>query len=143
MKLKRDEFKAMLKECILELAQEGKIFQSNGSPQALNEVSKNEGSNQDSSPNSRLSEAVRMTAYQLSKGNPKTASMYESIVADTARTTLQKQLNSQVSGNGELVNEATLPEEKAYDSAQLGLFAANTRWAQLALGNKGKTSNKG
>lgn len=149
MKLKRDEFKAMLKECILELVQEGKIFQG-GVAQArspgsvptnkLNEVTEL-GDTDGITPNTRLNEAVRMTTQLVSKGDPKKAAMYQNIIADTARTTLQKQLANQMTGGGALMEGAVLPEERALDQAQLGMFAANQRWAQLAFGGKTKSSN--
>jgi hypothetical protein len=147
MKLKRDEFKAMLKECILELVQEGKIFQGNqgglgkpSQPSKLNEVA--ELGDQDGiTPNTRLNEAVKMTTHLVSKGDPKKAALYQSIIADTAKTTLQKQLANQMSGGGALMEGAVLPEEREIDQAQLGMFAANQRWAQLAFGGKNKSSN--
>lgn len=138
MKLKRDEFKAMLKECILELVQEGKIFQGGTTPtsspgSAVSEQAGNQGS---STGNNKLNEAVQLTARMVAKGDPKKASLYESIIADTARTTLQKQLSAQMTG-GELNEGALLPEEKAFDQAQLGAFAAKDRWALVAFGGKG------
>lgn len=89
-------------------------------------------------PNTRLNEAVKLTANLVAKGDPKRASMFEGIIADTARTTLQKQLAAGVSGGGALTEGAVLPEEKAFDTAQLGAFAAKDRWAVLAFGGKGK-----
>lgn len=151
MKLKRDEFKAMLKECILELVQEGRIFQ--GSAQApsrpaqpssnskLNEVTEL-GDSDGMTPNTRLNEAVRVTTHLISKGDPKKAALYQNIIADTARTTLQKQLANQMSGGGVLMESAVLPEEREVDQAQLGMFAANQRWATLAFGGKNKSSNQ-
>lgn len=151
MKLKRDEFKAMLKECILELVQEGRIFQGGNphpssvrSPGAvpgtkLNEVTEL-GEDDGVTPNTRLNEAVRMTTHLVTKGDPKKAALYQNIIADTARTTLQKQLANQMTGNGTLMEGAVLPEEREIDQAQLGMFAANQRWAQLAFGGKTKTS---
>lgn len=148
MKLKRDEFKAMLKECILELVQEGKIFQGVSSaptrPVApttkLNEVTEL-GELDGVTPNTRLNEAVRMTTQLISKGDPKKAALYQGIIADTAKTTLQKQLASQMTGGGTLMEGAVLPEEREFDQAQLGMFAANERWAQLAFAGKNKNPN--
>lgn len=146
MKLKRDEFKTMLKECILELVQEGKIFQSGGlqtaprssvSANKLNEVTEL-GDADGITPNTRLNEAVRVTTALVTKGDPKKAALYQNIIADTARTTLQKQLANQMTGGGALMEGAVLPEERELDQAQLGMFAANQRWAQLAFGGKAK-----
>jgi hypothetical protein len=147
MKLKRDEFKAMLKECILELVQEGKIFQGGAhqpTPRALNTGAKlNEvaelGDAEGVTPNTRLNEAVRMTTALVSKGDPKKAALYQHIIADTAKTTLQKQLANQMTGGGALMEGAVLPEERELDQAQIGMFAANQRWAQLAFGGKAKS----
>jgi hypothetical protein len=147
MKLKRDEFKTMLKECILELVQEGKIFQGGQQPgvrtapsSKLNEVVESLESN-DVTPNTRLNEAVRLTTHLVTKGDPKKAALFQNIIADTAKTTLQKQLANQMTGGGALMEGAVLPEEKAFDQAQLGLFAANERWAQLAFAGTNKNSN--
>lgn len=151
MKLKRDEFKAMLKECILELVQEGRIFQGGqgvsrpvqpGTAQAgkLNEVAVLDEDGV--TPNTRLNEAVRVTTHLITKGDPKKMAMYQNIIADTAKTTLQKQLANQMSGGGVLMEGAVLPEEREIDQAQLGMFAANQRWAHLALGGKNKTPSE-
>lgn len=147
MKLKRDEFKAMLKECILELVQEGKIFQGGSlsgqrvqppvGASPLNEIAGGEVT-----PNTRLNEAVRLTTHMVTKGDPAKASLFESIIADTARTTLQHQLSNQLSGGGDLMGGAEiLAEDRAFDQQQLGMFAANNRWATLAFGTKTKNSN--
>lgn len=150
MKLKRDEFKVMLKECILELVQEGKIFQGNagfsaqrpqqgGSPMGAVPVVEDAG---EVTPNTRLNEAVRLTTQLISKGDPKKASMFESIIADTARTTLQHQLRDQMTGGGGLVGDGTvLQEDREFDNQQLGMFAASNRWAALALGHKAKNQS--
>lgn len=140
MKLARDEFKAMLKECILELVQEGKIFQGVVAPASPSSSGAESASTQSGgTSNNKLNEAVQLTARMVAKGDPRKASLYESIIADTARTTLQKQLSAQMTGGGELNEGAVLPEEKAFDQAQLGAFAAKDRWALLAFGGK---SNK-
>jgi hypothetical protein len=139
MKLKRDEFKAMLKECILELVQEGKIFQ--GAPVTKGSQSREETSGSDGSPvNNQLNEAIRITTHSIAPNDPKKAAMYQSIIADTARTTLQKQLAVDLGGGGLLENTAQ-PEEREFDKAQLGMFAANNRWAQVAFGKKTKNNN--
>jgi hypothetical protein len=147
MKLKRDEFKAMLKECILELVQEGKIFQGTGTPTMAPGVGEQEvrmpspqgeAGRLGVTPNTRLSEAVRVTTQFVSKGDPSKAALFEGIIADTARTTLQKQLSVQITGGGEIMGGTVLPEDKAFDQAQLGAFAAKDRWAMLAFGGKGK-----
>jgi hypothetical protein len=149
MKLKRNEFKAMLKECILELVQEGKLFQDSTAKtrssgiaptNKLNEATESSGID-GITPNTRLNEAVKLTTQLVSKGDPKKSAMYQNIIADTAKTTLQKQLANQMTGGGALMEGAVLPEERALDQAQLGMFAANQRWAQLAFGGKTKSSS--
>jgi hypothetical protein len=150
MKLKRDEFKAMLKECILELVQEGKIFQGTNLSAHRKPVAEHAALDADIvesgtvTPNTRLNEAVKMTAAGMAKGDPKRASMFESIIADTARTTLQKQLSAEMTGgSGGLMGMGApaLPEERAFDQAQMGMFAAKDRWATLAFGGKPKNGN--
>jgi hypothetical protein len=77
----------------------------------------------------------------VTKGDPKKAALFQNIIADTAKTTLQKQLANQMTGGGALMEGAVLPEEKAFDQAQLSMFAANERWAQLAFAGTNKNSN--
>jgi len=151
MKLKRDEFKTILKECILELVQEGKIFQGAAIPTMSPCVGEQhvkmpnhqgQAGRLGMTPNTRLNEAVRVATQLVSKGDPSKASLFEGIIADTARTTLQKQLSAQIAGGGgEVMEGVVLPEERAFDQAQLGAFAAKDRWAALAFGRKDKIGN--
>lgn len=153
MKLKRDEFKSMLKECILELVQEGKIFQGTATPTMAPGVGEQqvrvpnpqgEANRLGVTPNSRLNEAVKVATQLVSKGDPGKTSLFQGIIADTARTTLQKQLSAQMTGGGgEIMEGAVLPEERAFDQSQLGAFAAKDRWAMLAFGGKGKIGSGG
>jgi hypothetical protein len=90
--------------------------------------------------NKRLSDAVRMTALSVAKGDSSRSKVLESVFMDTARTTLQKQLNSEMGmGVGGGSGPAT-PEERIQDQRQLNAFEAKSRWAHLAFGgSKGKT----
>jgi hypothetical protein len=153
MKLKRDEFKTLLKECILELVQEGKLFQqqvnNNNHTQSMNSGiaslpessggnNSNGGSEYSSSvtPNTRLNEAVKITANILSKGDKRAASMFEALAADTAMNTLQKQLSHEMGMGGMDLGMPATPEEKYIDQTQMDLFEANQKWAQIAFGRK-------
>lgn len=149
MKLKRDEFKAMLKECILELVQEGKLFQGSGASAAsgggnqLGEQGAGEGT-----PNQQFLNEVNATASAMArgiaKGDTKKNAMYQSIIADTAKTTLQTQRAAELglnSGGGMMMEASVNPEDRAFDNAQLNVFQASNRWAQLAFGNKAKNPN--
>ena len=131
MKIRKEEFKAMLKECILELAQEGKIFQSARLPvrESMGEEGELEGTR---TPNDRLNEAIKLTTQLVSKGDPKQAALYQRIIEDTAKTTLQKQLAGELTG-GAMTDMPATSEEIALDKAQLNVFAASKRWAQVAL----------
>ena len=139
MKLKRDEFKTLLKECILELVQEGKIFQNHNSSGS---ESKEMAETTAAPTNNKLNEAVRITTQLITKGDPKSAALFESIIADTAKTTLQRQLSAQMSGGADLMGAGAVgPEDRDFDKAQLNMFEANSRWAQLAFGNNTKSNN--
>lgn len=145
MKIGKEQLKSLLKECILELVQEGKLnsiapVSAKKSSSKLNEVAESVQQTE-VTPNTRLNEAVKLTTQLVSKGDSKKAALFEKIIQDTAQTTLQKQLASQMTGGGALMEGAVLPEERELDTAQLGMFAANKRWAQLAFGGKTKNSN--
>lgn len=126
MKLTKKEFKDLLKECILELAQEGKIFQ--GTMQGQNPIA------EEKSTNGVLTEAIDITTRMVTKGDPSKAALFKSIIEDTARTTLQKQLQHDLKGGDGLMSEVATPEDKEFDQAQIGMFAASNRWAQVAFG---------
>lgn len=148
MKLKRDEFKAMLKECILELVQEGKLFQGQAAANGGNRHGEQGAPQHEGTPNQQFLNEVNTTAANMArgiaKGDTKKNAMYHSIIADTAKTTLQTQRAAELglSSGGGMMMEATVhPEDKVFDSAQLGVFQASNRWAQLAFGNKAKNPN--
>lgn len=141
MKLNRSELKSIIKECLLELAQEGKLsFASEVGN--LNEIKNPQAgsANMAGVGNARLQSAVELTTRLIASNDPKKAAMYESIIADTARTTLQKQLAAGTSGAGILTEAAVSPEERQFDQAQLGQFEAKDRWALLAFASKSKSS---
>lgn len=92
-------------------------------------------------PNQRLQELAKTVAQNASGGNPKHARMMESIFADTAMTTLQKQLaNGDGGGNGVYVGEEYTQETQQADLAELqalGGGAPQGHWAALAFGKLG------
>ena len=91
-------------------------------------------------PNARLQELARTVAQNSSGGNPKHAKMMESIFADTAMTTLQKQLGAGDSGGqGVYVGETYTAEAEHADVMELqALGAASGHWANLAFGKYNK-----
>jgi len=91
-------------------------------------------------PNARLQELARTVAQNSSGGNPKHAKMMESIFADTAMTTLQKQLGAgDGGGQGVYVGEEYTPEAEHADVMELqALGAASGHWANLAFGKYNK-----
>lgn len=137
MKFKPEEFKAMLKECILELYQEGKIGNGAGVfPQSHHPTL---NTNEEEPTLNPFTEVAKTTAAQLSKGNSKTRTLYENIFADTAKNA---RLMSQVRGNGASMDQGFLggspatAQERVQDQAQLKAIPGSDRWAQIALGNK-------
>jgi hypothetical protein len=147
MKLKKDQFKVILKECILELIDEGAFdkvlaeslhasprvaanglmtshpqvpqnpYQQNRQPQSRPDYSYNHVGQ--GSPNQRLQEISKITAQMASGGDPRQASMLANIFEDTARTTLQEQLGQGGGGGNMYVGEQSSPEQDAADRAQL------------------------
>ncbi|MFA6050795.1 MAG: hypothetical protein WC761_06425 [Candidatus Paceibacterota bacterium] len=92
-------------------------------------------------PNQRLHDLARTVAQNASGGNPKHAKMMESIFADTAMTTLQKQLaNGEGGGHGVYVGEEYTQEIQQADMAELNALgggAPQGHWAALAFGKLG------
>lgn len=91
-------------------------------------------------PNARLQELARTVAQNSSGGNQKHAKMMESIFADTAMTTLQKQLGAgDGGGHGVYVGETYTAEAEHADVMELqALGAASGHWANLAFGKYNK-----
>lgn len=127
----------------MELVQEGKLFQGNAMSGRGNLNEQQYADSEEDMANERLNEAVKTTAHQIAKGDSKQALLFERIIADTARTTLQKQLAAGFTPGGGL-GMGGLPatqEERAFDNAQLGVFQAKNRWAELAFGGRTKSGN--
>lgn len=173
MKLNRMQFKKILKECIKELIDEGAFnkvvkenFQpgsfesySNPSRPVANDLVGNQiapapdepspvqhfSSMGQGSPNDRLREVARMTALYSTNGDQKQAKVMESIFADTAMTTLQNQMGSEMSAgggaNGMYVGEANSKENEQIDQAQIQALNGGrpmNHWAALAFGKYDK-----
>ncbi len=137
MKLNRLELKSIIKECLLELAEEGKLpFVSEN----LNEIKDPKTTSEGSVSNPRLQTAIESTTRAIAGGNASKKAIFEAIIADTARTTLQKQLAAAHTGAGTLVESAVSSEERHFDQTQLGQFEAKDRWALLAFAGKPKSS---
>lgn len=135
MKLNPSDLKKLFKECILELIQEGKIFQDSSGNVKTNSAQSNVSDTTALQVNDKLQNAVKLTTHFVSRGDKKASKLYESIIEDTAKHTLQKQLAGEFGQGGDIPATA---EEKEFDKAQLNAFAAKDRWAQLAFGNISK-----
>ncbi len=159
MKLKRDQFKNILKECIVELIGEGafdKIISeslhsaASARPAANDFVSSNTNENPHAygmgqlTPNERLKEIANHAAMLSSGNDPKRASMLASIFEDTAKTTLQKTLAAENGGYGStqmFVGEQVSPEELKAEQVELEVLSqgrGTNHWAALAFGRYSK-----
>jgi len=153
MKLDRTQFKKVLKECMRELIDEGAFSNvmkesnfrqeaSNERPAANDFVASSQVGN--SSPNDRLKEISRAAAAQISKGDPKSRAMMESIFEDTARTTWQRQMEAERGGTGQdevYVGDETSAEVNAQEMAMLDVLSGGRgaqHWAAVALGKTNK-----
>lgn len=157
MKISKSEFRAMIKECIRELVQEGAfnsvITESVGGgrmPIAAQDMIQAPVASYASPPpptvhNPMLSNAIQMATSLITRARPEQAALYSQILEDTSRTTLQKMIgqeNEHRQGLGGLA----LPEEQAaitkQDSKGLEALAAigaggdMQRWAQVAMGGR-------
>lgn len=144
MKMSRQEFKSMLKECLKELISEGafaSMLADNAKPVQLNGTGQQQQSalpTQSVNPNLLRTVQAASNVFAIG-GDTKQAKLMENILMDTAMTTLQKQL----AGDGVQVGADAIatPEEKAADVAQLEALGA-ARWAQLAFGSVSPNTKK-
>lgn len=162
MKLNRAQFKKILKECICELISEGAFNnvvkenievrvppQRSAPNDFVNSGQQNFVSDIDTrpspfstvgqmSPNQRLRELAKFAAHESAKGDKKQAAMMESIFADTAMTTLQSQLGSELGSTGGMyLNEEQAKKSEEIDQAELQALNGNrptNHWAALAFG---------
>lgn len=159
MKMSKQQFKTLMKECLSELINEGAFDKK---LEQISEAKKNTGALQQSTmptgyyqpststvQNATVSpmimEAVRnITSGGGSMTDPARKSMFESILIDTAMTTLQNQIaNGDGQGAGGLYNPIHVSKETvAQDDAQLAAMAGGnpSRWAAAAFG--GRATNK-
>lgn len=163
MKLNRAQFKKIIKECIKELITEGafdNVIKENVQP-AVPRVAANDFVGQVTqpsaqatqgapatsfsqvghmTPNQRLRELSRMAAMHSSKGDQQQAAVMESIFADTAMTTLQKQMGMEMtggSGGGLYTGEQGGHEADQIDQAEISALSGDrppNHWAALAFG---------
>ena len=95
-------------------------------------------------PNQRLRELSKLAAMHSAKGDSQQAAMMESIFADTAMTTLQKQMGMEMTGastGGVYVGETASAETEQIDRAELNALSGNrppNHWAALAFGKYDK-----
>lgn len=160
MKLNRNQFKKILKECIQELITEGAFstikenLQENPTRSAANDfvghINHQDDNVLDTSfssvgqmnPSQRLKELAKLTAVHTAKGDSKQATMMENIFMDTAMTTLQQQLGTESSGGGGVyLGEQANSAVEQHDKMELELLNGgrpNNYWAALAFGRHEK-----
>lgn len=158
MKLNRTQFKKILKECIRELITEGafdNVIKENvqvpPARMASNDLVggySNQSTSQPSShpfapvgqlsPAQRLRELAKLTAVHSAQGDSKQAAIMENIFADTAMTTLQQQLGTEMGGSGEVyLGEQANPAIEQHDQMELNALSGGrpkNHWAALAFG---------
>lgn len=146
MKIQKNEFKAIIKECLKELINEGAlnpILSGLLSEQSSGDVFKDQ---QQIPVNNQLIKAVAM---QTAGGNPKQAEIMEQIFADTAVNSLPYHMRNEMPGSG--ANIASLSEGMVTPSYSQNTFTpprnplppreltqqqpvtAASRWANLAF----------
>ena len=89
------------------------------------------------SKNTRLQELTRRAAAEASGGDPQQAKMMEAIFADTAASTLQRQLGYESHGSAGLYSGEPDPEQERQDMAALDVLSGGKgaqHWAALAFG---------
>ena len=151
MKMSKQQFKTLMKECLSELINEGafdkklqQISESKSiqSPQSTMPTGYNQPNTSTvPSINPMILETVRnVTSGGGSMTDPKRRSMFESILIDTAMTTLQNQIaNGDGQGASGLYNNIPVSKETvAQDDAQLAAMAGGnpSRWAAAAFGGR-------
>ena len=111
------ELKALVKTCLRELVMEGSLLP----------VPAYQHAQSIPTSNNSLQQLVSSTARQLSNGDPQQAKLFESILSDTAQTTLQDTLVHDRQGY--------TPQQAQQDKQELGKFGKPTvsRWAELAF----------
>lgn len=146
MKISREQLKALVKECLVELLSEGlgnasivTPLTSGRSIAGVTESRRPQRRQQNFDPrldtpvknnhieNSALKEAIKRNAG----GNP----IMESIFADTAATTLQAQLSHGDSGPAGSTGEQKIVQQEQFNGSPEQVFGEDTtsRWANLAF----------
>lgn len=140
MKLTKTEFRQMLKECILELVEEGKLGSIHFGNQQTQQLSSPFGNqvslNEQASTNETLNNVVQQAARAVAKSTGKDK-LYEALFAETARTTLQERINAERGGG--MLGAGSLPatpQEIVQDQQQLQNIPGVNKWAMIAFGKK-------
>lgn len=141
MKMSRDQLKAIVKECLLEILSEG-IGDTSSLPQRRAPVagfseSRRRNQKQDYDPrldtpvgNRRPTAALENAIKREAGGNP----IMESIFADTARTTLPSQMAAGDGGpNGGGGGKPQLQEQFSGEPEEVFGEDVTSRWANLAF----------
>ena len=125
MKVSRNQLKGIVKECLMEILAEGLLHGEVAGPQK--KAKKRQAIKESTTPkNNEFEMAVQQTVSGLTND-----SIMSSILADTAKTTFQDQLQAEKSPRsaGAIMNESTADLGDAFgDSAN--------RWASLAFPEK-------
>ena len=136
MKIQKSQLKAIIKECLVEILAEGigqdSINEARSMPKARPRPSSVSTRSNERVPTPALMSAVKETA----RGN----SVMESILADTARTTLQEQMAGEGPGGSPGAGQHQVNEDL---SEAFGIDSAGEdgRWADLAFSSKGAASS--
>jgi hypothetical protein len=153
MKMKTNQFRAIIKESIRELIEEGafedvvkecvKEMMTEGRINTNDIIAEQAAMEKGMMKNLQLEKMAMEMGRNLSLGkDSKSARIYEDIFADTAKTTLQKQLAKEgVGAASGLVLDSVSPEEVRADIQQLESFSASNRWAQVAFAKKPSSGN--
>jgi hypothetical protein len=139
MKIQKTEFKAIIKECLKELINEG----------ALNQIVAGVLSEQPSQQLLPVNPIIKAAAIQTAGGNPQQTALMEQIFADTAANSLPHHMRNEVPGlmganfaslqenmiapppSGYLPQRNPLPPKQA--AIQQAPATAASRWANLAF----------
>ena len=129
-KLTKTALKSIVKECLVEILAEGI-----GSSSTINEskkVSKNKPVKRPAPTNKKFDQAISQTVGSITDDD-----IMKEILADTAKGTLQEQLNHDRSNPGALVSSG-LSEGNSNEGINLeGIFSsASENWSSLAFTEK-------
>lgn len=138
MKMKRDEFKALIKECLVEIFSENSTKYMTEQRQVRSNQQQRQPLTQNKKFDPRLDTKINTNVIKHASGGD---SMMESLLADTARTTLQEQL---ANGDGmspypsEGSSGKKISQQEQFNGTPEQVFGedASSKWAALAFANE-------